>query len=263
MQDQIETKVDRNKKVAQLLDGCGQLEKWLGTKEKMMLALGAPSTEPAVSRSQLAQLQIIKSEAEGEKPTMEQLLEHAERLAAGDPHAEALLERIRTMNRRWKSLDEGLLSKEDAIKHTDALSQDMKKLQKEIKAKLGEIESSLDTTAHSQSGDIEKQLNSLEDLRIQHKDLNDVVKDLEEKLKLTEDLEIDPANRDEIEEQVQKTKRRVGELGQKIEGTRTAVLTALNEGAAVDEQLNALLAVIRSAAADVQQVRESYCISGE
>lgn len=239
-----------------LLEGAAQLEKWLNGKKRMVDAIGLPSTEPAVGRTQLGQVQIMKAEADSEKPTLEKLTDTANQLAQSSSDKDsvaALQQKMSDLNRRWKSLEENLNEKEDGIARATALGNEIRALQKDMRQQIGELESGVDRAASLPSGQVDKQLATLDELKSNVAGLDTTLAQLDAKLSEADEIPIDVTNRNDIADQISGAKKKAGEVAKKIDNVKLAALSMRTEGAALEEQLDGLLQIARQCQSEIDQ----------
>lgn len=253
--DKFDAARDRARTAEKVLDECAQIDKWIGAKQKMVDAIGAPSTDAAVAKAQNGQIQLMKAETDSEKAALEHVNGLANDLmaAAGKDSVEELMKKMDALNRRWHSLESGLDEKAQRIEETAKLGEELRQIYKELKNELGELESNVEKASAMSPNDIGDQLATLDSLKSRFGGVDKALEKLKGCLDATEDLEVDATNRAEIQEQLESTQKKADELERKIESVKKAALNAQNEGVELENKLDALLAVVNSAENELEQ----------
>uniref|UniRef100_A0A1I7TIM4 GAR domain-containing protein n=1 Tax=Caenorhabditis tropicalis TaxID=1561998 RepID=A0A1I7TIM4_9PELO len=254
--DRFDAARDRARNAEKVLDECAQIEKWIGGKKKMVEAIGAPSTDQAVAKSQNGQIQLMKAETESEKSALDNVNSMANELMAGvadKDNVEELMKKMDALNRKWHSLESGLDEKAGRVEEAAKLGQELRDIQKELRKELGELESNVEKASRMSPNDIGDQLATLDSLKSRFGGVDKALEKLKSILEATEDLEVDATNRAEIQEQLESTQKKADELERKIENVKKAALNAQNEGVELEKKLDELIGVVNSAENELEQ----------
>uniref|UniRef100_A0A8R1E2J6 GAR domain-containing protein n=1 Tax=Caenorhabditis japonica TaxID=281687 RepID=A0A8R1E2J6_CAEJA len=253
--DKFDAARDRARNAEKILDECAQIDKWINAKQKMVDAIGAPSTDAAVAKAQSGQIQLMRAETESEKSALENVNSLANEMMAGanKESVEELMKKMDALNRRWHSLESGLDGKAGQIEEAAKLGDELRQIYKELKNELGELESNVDKASAMSPNDIGDQLATLDSLKSRFGGVDNALDKLKTILEATEELEVDATNRAEIQEQLENTQKKADELERKIENVKKAALNAQNEGVELEKKLDDLLSVVNSAENELEQ----------
>ncbi|PIC54076.1 hypothetical protein B9Z55_003484 [Caenorhabditis nigoni] len=254
--DRFDSARDRARNAEKLLDETAQIEKWIGAKKKMVEAIGAPSTDQAVAKSQNGQIQLMKAETESEKSALENVNSMANELISTAPkgsNVDELMTKMDALNRKWHSLESGLDEKAGRVEEAAKLGNELRDIQKELRKELSELESNVEKASRMSPNDIGDQLATLDSLKSRFGGVDAALEKLKTILEATEDLEVDSTNRAEIQEQLESTQKKADELERKIESVKRAALNAQNEGVELEKRLDDLIGIVAQAENELEQ----------
>ncbi|CAI2296036.1 unnamed protein product [Caenorhabditis sp. 36 PRJEB53466] len=263
--DEFDAAKDRARAAEKVLDEHVRIDKWIGDKQKMVDAIGAPSTEPADVKKQKGQLELTKAETESEKASLEHVNGLANELmaGAGKENVQELMKKMDALNRRWHSLESGLEDKAGRIEEAAKLGEQLRDVNQELRKELGELESNIEKASAMSPHHIGDQLATLDSLKSRFGGVDKALEKLKTIVEATEDLEVDATNRAQIREQLEGTQKKADELERKIEQVKKAALTAQNEGIELEKRLDDLLGIVNSAENELEQSAPIAADSGK
>ncbi|CAJ0567642.1 unnamed protein product, partial [Mesorhabditis spiculigera] len=250
-QDAARKRIDQAEKV---VDRLGQLDRWIGGKQRLVDALPAPSTEPHEAKGLRNHIDMLKLDADNEQSSLDQVSNLAEKLlneAENEADKEAIRNRMEELKKRWGSLGQSLDSRDEQARSAAHLGADIQQLDRQIKKSLHDLEREVDAASRLPSNEIEKQLALLDSLKQREGSVEELIDALAEKEAEAGSIGIDAGNRAEIADITQGNRTKAAELDKKIDSVKQAALTVRGEGDALEKRLDALLGDVQLAALEV------------
>ncbi|CAJ0584440.1 unnamed protein product, partial [Mesorhabditis spiculigera] len=250
-QDAARKRIDQAEKV---VDRLGQLDRWIGGKQRLVDALPAPSTEPHEAKGLRNHIDMLKLDADNEQSSLDQVANLAEKLlneAENEADKEAIRNRMEELKKRWGSLGQSLDSRDEQARSAAHLGADIQQLDRQIKKSLHDLEREVDAASRLPSNEIEKQLALLDSLKQREGSVEELIDALAEKEAEAGSIGIDAGNRAEIADITQGNRTKAAELDKKIDSVKQAALTVRGEGDALEKRLDALLGDVQLAALEV------------
>ncbi|EYB85849.1 hypothetical protein Y032_0289g1495 [Ancylostoma ceylanicum] len=252
LSDRTDAVRDRLAQVERWVDGYASVEKWLTAKRRMLAAIGVATTDATIANTQLGQIQVIKAEMDGERSTWTKLNDVARKLTEETSDG-ALNSAMDGLNSRWVDLEKDLDEKERNIQRASNLGAEIKALQKDVMNKLGVLEADVEKFGNMLPSEVEARLNELSVFKSQLNGLNDQIDHMSDLISASEELEIDPVNRGDLEDQMKGMRKKIQEMGRKLDHLKNIALSSRNEGDEIDKKLESLLDLALGAKAEIDQ----------
>ncbi|KAK6017803.1 hypothetical protein OSTOST_16669, partial [Ostertagia ostertagi] len=209
--DLMEATRERASVAEKWIEGHAALEKWLGAKRRMLLAIGAPTTDAAIARTQMGQIQLISAEMDGERDTYKKLKGMLESLPGASSDA-SLHPLMRELSSGWASFEKELAEKERNVQRASDLGAEIKSMQKAVMNDVAVLESDIEKFGALPPSEVEARLNELSALKSQLVDLSEQVGHMSQLIEPSSDLEIDSMNRNDLDEQMSNMRKKIDEV---------------------------------------------------
>ncbi|KAK5979805.1 hypothetical protein GCK32_007811 [Trichostrongylus colubriformis] len=251
--DLMEATRERASVIEKWIEGHAALEKWLSAKRRMLLAIGAPTTDAAIARTQMGQLQLINAEMDGERASYKKLMGMLESLpgASSDGGLAPLMSELST---GWVSLEKELSEKERNVQRASDLGAEIKSLQKGVMNDVAVLEADIEKFGRLLPSEVETRLNEVSALKSQLVDLSEQVGYMSQLIEPSGDLEIDAMNRGDLDEQMNGMKKKIDEMSRKLDQLKNVAVSSRSEGDEIEKKLEALLDVAREARSEIEEV---------
>ncbi|WKX89695.1 hypothetical protein Q1695_008943 [Nippostrongylus brasiliensis] len=251
--DLMEATRDRAALAEKWIDGYAAMDKWLSAKRRMLLAIGPPTTDAAIARTQLGQLQLIGAEMVAEEDSFKKLNEMAKSLTDGGSPDAALAPLMDQMNSQWTAFGKELTEKERNVQRASDLGSEIKSMQKSVMNDLAVLDSSIEKLEALLPSEVEAHLGEVSALKGQLEELNNHVDHIAQLVSPSSGVEIDSINQSDLEDQMNSLKKRMEEMGRKLDQLKSVAMSSRHEGDEIDKKLEALLDVIRGARSEIEE----------
>ncbi|KAK6730474.1 hypothetical protein RB195_007126 [Necator americanus] len=241
--DRMEAMRDRLAQIEKLIDGCAGVEKWLASKHRMLAAIGVPNTDAAIANTQLEQIQIIKAEMDGERPSWSKLNELSQTLSTESTVDKdgAFSSTLENINSRWNDFEKELDERQRNIQRASSLGAEIKALQKDVINDLAVQEADIEKFGNMPPSEVELRLNELSVIKSQLDDLNNKIDHMSDLVSSSGEVEIDSVNRGDLQDQMTGLRKKIAEMSKKLDYIKNAALSSRNEGDEIEKKLEALL----------------------
>ncbi|VDL73353.1 unnamed protein product [Nippostrongylus brasiliensis] len=251
--DLMEATRDRAALAEKWIDGYAAMDKWLSAKRRMLLAIGPPTTDAAIARTQLGQLQLIGAEMVAEEDSFKKLNDMAKSLTDGGSPDAALAPLMDQMNSQWTAFGKELSEKERNVQRASDLGSEIKSMQKSVMNDLAVLDSSIEKLEALLPSEVEAHLGEVSALKGQLEELNNHVDHIAQLVSPSSGVEIDSINQSDLEDQMNSLKKRMEEMGRKLDQLKSVAMSSRHEGDEIDKKLEALLDVIRGARSEIEE----------
>uniref|UniRef100_A0A915B3J8 Microtubule-actin cross-linking factor 1 n=1 Tax=Parascaris univalens TaxID=6257 RepID=A0A915B3J8_PARUN len=243
----LESVKEKTQSSKRLIQGCGDLDKWLRQKERMMSVIGTINIDPKVINSQLIQIELLAGEMEDQTTLRTKVNELAHELVTSlspDFHSQKVIEMMDGLNLRWIALQEGLETKKENLLKAKETSMQFSNLQREIRSSLLEVAEEVEEASRcplSSASDFEEHIAKLDALGAKGVESSARLEQLKKLAEAIGDVVDDPALQSDIREQLNVISQSARELNRKIESLKNAAVSAkAEEGETVRELENLL-----------------------
>ncbi|XGW21562.1 hypothetical protein V3C99_004485 [Haemonchus contortus] len=249
--DLMEATRERVSVAEKWIEGHAALEKWLGSKRRMLLAIGAPTTDAAIAKSQMGQIQIISAEMDGERASYKKLKEMLESLPGAS--STGLAPMMNELNSGWASFEKELTDKERNVQRASDLGAEIKSMQKAVMNDVAVLESDIEKFGALLPSEVEARLGELSAFKSQLVDLSEQVDHMSQLIDPSSDLEIDSMNKGDLDEQMNNMRKKIDEMNRKLDQLKNVAVSSRSEGDEIEKKLEVLLDVAREARSEIEE----------
>ncbi|KAK6045115.1 spectrin repeat-containing domain protein [Cooperia oncophora] len=274
--DLMEAARERASVAEKWIEGHAALEKWLGAKRRMLLAIGAPTTDAAIARTQMGQIQLINAEMDGERASYKKLKAMLESLPESSSNG-GLAALMNELSSGLASFEKELADKERNVQRASDLGSEIKSMQKAVMSvdflfccfekravlsaelifrfrnDVAVLESDIEKFGALLPSEVEARLSELSALKSQLVDLSEQVDHMSHLVEPSNDLEIDPMNKGDLDEQMSNMKKKIDEMSRKLDQLKNIALSSRSEGDEIEKKLEVLLDVAREARSEIEE----------
>ncbi|GMR52445.1 hypothetical protein PMAYCL1PPCAC_22640, partial [Pristionchus mayeri] len=255
MGEEVDQARSRVRLAEQLHDRSAGLAKWIGGQRRHLDAIGAPSADPAAVKAQKRQLELIRDTIADEAPTWSKVNEMASGLVKEAPESanyQRVVQKTDDLNRDWAKLKDDV---ERRLARVDAVAEASGSIHgslRELKKEMAELEAECARVAKMPSTEEQKRIDNLDSLLNRTADLDGSLLDLDQSLKeLSIGDEDEAVEWSDVSEAVGAVRNRTDEISKRLEGMKSAALSARGKGEELDKQLDGLIDLARATRASL------------
>ncbi|XP_069355680.1 microtubule-actin cross-linking factor 1, isoforms 1/2/3/4/5 isoform X12 [Maniola hyperantus] len=229
-------------------DTHASLSQWLGSKERMMAALGPISSDSRVVQTQVQQVQVLREEFRSQQPQLVHLEEVAhtvlQRLPDNDPEANKLRQKLKLLQDRWNDLLNKLEQRAESLGAAADTSRELDAGLTRLRNALHAISDKLDdVSAQREPAD---QLREVENLERQLEGQRPLLADLEAAGAALADVLADAGARQDIQGKLAAAARQYDALQRKLDHKKAEIEAALKDGRNLEESVSRTLGWLQS-----------------
>ncbi|XP_045762779.1 dystonin isoform X12 [Maniola jurtina] len=229
-------------------DTHASLSQWLGSKERMMAALGPISSDSRVVQTQVQQVQVLREEFRSQQPQLVHLEEVAhtvlQRLPDNDPDANKLRQKLKLLQDRWNDLLNKLEQRAESLGAAADTSRELDAGLTRLRNALHAISDKLDdVSAQREPAD---QLREVENLERQLEGQRPLLADLEAAGAALADVLADAGARQDIQGKLAAAARQYDALQRKLDHKKAEIEAALKDGRNLEESVSRTLGWLQS-----------------
>ncbi|XP_061380486.1 dystonin isoform X15 [Danaus plexippus] len=247
LHDAFKDKIHVMEEMKDFHDTHSSLTQWLGSKERMMAALGPISSDSRVVHTQVQQVQVLREEFRSQQPQ----LSHLEQVAASvlqrlDPHqhdAQKLEAKLRQLQERWNDLLSQLEHRAESLGAAADTSRELDAGLARLKNALHAIGDKLDDVTEHDPHD---QLREVENLERQLEGQRPLLADLEAAGAALADVLADPGSRQDIQGKLAAVARQYDNLQRKLDNKKAEIEAALKDGRNLEASVSRTLGWLQS-----------------
>ncbi|KAJ1362929.1 hypothetical protein KIN20_022654 [Parelaphostrongylus tenuis] len=252
LNDHIEAMRNRATLFEKFIDGYCAMEKWLTAKSRMLVAIGSPTTDAAIAKTQVGQIEVINVEMDSERPSLVKLNRAVESLLETSPNPK-LATMMNELNSRWSEFESELKLKAHNIEQASYLGTEIKSMQRKAMNEIAILESKIEEFGTLPPSDTEARLNDLSASKLLLNDLDRSIDQIAHLVSPTVAVEIDSMNLNDLSDQINDARKKTEELGKKIDHLMDIAVSFKNEGDEIEKKVDALLDLVREAKSEVDE----------
>ncbi|CAH2249192.1 jg21743 [Pararge aegeria aegeria] len=248
LHDAFKDKIRVMEEMKDFHDTHASLAQWLGSKERMMAALGPISSDSRVVQTQVQQVQVLREEFRGQQPQLVHLEEVAhtvlQRLPENDPDANKLRQKLQILQDRWNDLLNKLEHRAESLGAAADTSRELDAGLTRLRNALHSISDKLDdVSAQREPAD---QLREVENLERQLEGQRPLLADLEAAGAALADVLADAGARQDIQGKLAAAARQYDALQRKLDHKKAEIEAALKDGRNLEESISRTLGWLQS-----------------
>ncbi|XP_039751273.1 uncharacterized protein LOC120627239 isoform X23 [Pararge aegeria] len=248
LHDAFKDKIRVMEEMKDFHDTHASLAQWLGSKERMMAALGPISSDSRVVQTQVQQVQVLREEFRGQQPQLVHLEEVAhtvlQRLPENDPDANKLRQKLQILQDRWNDLLNKLEHRAESLGAAADTSRELDAGLTRLRNALHAISDKLDdVSAQREPAD---QLREVENLERQLEGQRPLLADLEAAGAALADVLADAGARQDIQGKLAAAARQYDALQRKLDHKKAEIEAALKDGRNLEESISRTLGWLQS-----------------
>ncbi|XP_052740602.1 dystonin isoform X27 [Bicyclus anynana] len=248
LHDAFKDKIRVMEEMKDFHDTHASLSQWLGSKERMMAALGPISSDSRVVQTQVQQVQVLREEFRSQQPQLVHLEEVAhtvlQRLPADDPEANKLRQKLQVLQDRWNDLLNKLEHRAESLGAAADTSRELDAGLTRLRNALHAISDKLDDV--SSQREPADQLREVENLERQLEGQRPLLADLEAAGAALADVLADAGARQDIQGKLAAAARQYDALQRKLDHRKAEIEAALKDGRNLEESVSRTLGWLQS-----------------
>ncbi|KJH53002.1 hypothetical protein DICVIV_00871 [Dictyocaulus viviparus] len=228
------------------------LEKWLDGKNRLLVVLGPPSMDPVIGSTQMSQIEVVNAEMDNERMSLVKLNKSVDSLLETSSSATFTV-MMNNLNSRWSVFEKELDEKVCNIRRALKLGAEVKSMHKEIMNGVALLESNVENIGSLQPSDIESRINEITALKSSKSELDSEIERLTQLVSTYSETELNFINKSDLNDEINNTKRRVAEVGRKLNHLETVILSSRNQEGEIEKRMDVLLNLMREARSEMDE----------
>ncbi|RVE46942.1 hypothetical protein evm_008421 [Chilo suppressalis] len=247
LHDAFKDKIRLMEEMKDFHDTHSNLTTWLGSKDRMLAALGPISSDSRMVQTQVQQVQVLREEFRVQQPQLAHLDEIAaavlQRLDPKSPDAESLRRKVQQVRDRWNDLLAKLEARGESLGAAADTSREFDAGLARLRDALHSIGDQLDRLPEHEP---DERLRKIENLERQLEGQRPLLADLEAAGAALATVLSDPASRQDIQSKLAAVARQYDNLQRKLDLKKAEIEAALKDGRNLEENVAKTLGWLQS-----------------